>query len=119
MQSKMLNKFLIDNFPELIDAYDSEVSWQEGNDTGSHIVYGDVFMPYVENAIEKNLEDELKRIFSFIETVLLTEDTYSQEVIMFSVLERILFDKKNFAIAKKYFGETTKQLVEELQQNEG
>ena len=39
MTNKELNQFLVKTFPELKQAYDEEVSWQEGDDTGSHVVF--------------------------------------------------------------------------------
>ena len=51
MNSIELNKLLIEKFPNLIDDYCDEVGWQEGDETGSHIVYGDVFTPYIVKCI--------------------------------------------------------------------
>ena len=92
MNVKQLNNLLIDTFPELIASYHDEVDWQEGDETGSHVVYGDVFMPYVEKVINEENDEDMKRIFKFIEDVLLLNEEYSDEVIMFSVLERLIYD---------------------------
>ena len=60
MTNKELNQFLIASFPELKHAYNEEVSWQEGDDTGSHVVFGDVFTPYLEKLIETKNEEKFK-----------------------------------------------------------
>ena len=118
MNAKQLNCFLIDSFPELKQKYHEEVDWQEGDETGSHIVYGDVFTPYVEEMISKNDELKLQKIFMFIETILKYDDIYSDEVIMFSVLEGLLGQNKELKKYNKYFGEKTKRIVQTLIENE-
>ncbi|MGG5372411.1 hypothetical protein [Enterococcus sp. AZ196] len=65
MTSKELNLLLIKTFPNLNNAYMQEVSWQEGNSTGSHTVYGDVLTPYVISCIENNNQKEIKEIFTY------------------------------------------------------
>ncbi len=90
MTSKKLNNLLIKEFPNLINKYNEEVEWQEGDDTGSHIVYGDVFTPYMVRCIEDNKKDELNKIFNYIELILEKEDKYIDEVIAFSVLEGVV-----------------------------
>jgi hypothetical protein len=42
MTSKELNLFLLRLLPEIKDSYIEEVSWQDGHDTGSHVVFEDV-----------------------------------------------------------------------------
>lgn len=70
MTSKELNKLSIETFPELNDSYVEEVQWQEGDDTGSHTVYGDIFTPYVIICIENNKQEEIRKIFSYVEFLL-------------------------------------------------
>ena len=70
MDSKKLNIMLIESFPNLIDEYREEVQWQEGDDTGSHAVYGDVLSPYLIKCIEQNNTSEVIKILVFIEKVL-------------------------------------------------
>ena len=53
MMSKELNLKLLTLLPEIKDLYDNEVSRQEGDETGSHIVFSDVWFPY----ILKNLDN--------------------------------------------------------------
>ncbi len=108
MDAKQLNQLLINRFPELEKKYYKEVNWQEGDETGSHIVYGDVFAPYIEENIAVNNQEKLKKIFNFIEEVLLKKDGYAEEVIMFSVLERLLCNRQN---CRKYFGECTEKII--------
>lgn len=54
-------------------------------------------------------------MFSFIEKILARNEKYSDEVIMFSVLERLMLDKEQFQSCKKYFGKYTEHTIEEMQ----
>lgn len=114
MDAKQLNQLLVDIFPELEGSYHDEVDWQEGDNTGSHVVYGDVFSPYIETLIAEKMYIELKKVFAFIEGIVELDDNYCNEVILFSVLERLAADEKCLLICKKYFGKRTKMLVDEL-----
>lgn len=114
MDCKELNILLIKNFPNLIDKYKKEVNWQEGDDTGSHIVYGDVLTPYLMECIEKNNDGEVIKILSFLEEVLGYNNKYSDEVIAFSVLERIEYQYRDSALLNNNYGEITKKVIEEI-----
>lgn len=46
---------------------------------------------------------EILKVFDFIEEILAANEKYSDEVIMFSVLERLMTDKEQIQSCKKYF----------------
>lgn len=74
MDAKQLNRRLVNRFHELEEKYHEEVDWQEGDETGSHVVYGDVFASYIEKVIVEKKYVELKKIFIFIEDILLENE---------------------------------------------
>lgn len=115
MDAKQLNRRLVNRFPELEEKYLEEVDWQEGDETGSHVVYGDVFAPYIEKIIIEKKYEELKKVFTFIEDILLENEKYSDEVIMFSILERLMSYEDQFQNCRKYFGECTERVVKEME----
>ncbi|MDE7444716.1 MAG: hypothetical protein K2N15_03280 [Lachnospiraceae bacterium] len=115
MDVKQLNRLLIDRFPELEKEYQEEVDWQEGDETGSHVVYGDVFTPYIEKIIIQQKNLEIQKAFAFIEEILARNEKYSDEVIMLSVLERLMLNKEQFQSCKKYLGKHTEQIIKEMQ----
>ena len=115
MDVKQLNRLLIDKFPELEKEYHEEVDWQEGDETGSHVVYGDVFTPYIEKIIIQQNSAEMQKVCAFIEEILVRNEKYSDEVIMFSVLERLMLDKEQFQSCKKYLGKCTEKTIKEMQ----
>ncbi len=114
MNSKEMNRLLIDEFPELLGAYQDEVRWQEGDDTGSHIVYGDVLTPYFIECFSNNNEIKVVKILNFIEKILELDFTYSNEVIAFSVLERIKYGYENSDLLIKHIGLLSSKLWNEI-----
>lgn len=114
MKSIELNKLLIEKFPNLADTYRDEVEWQEGDETGSHTVYGDVFTPYIVECIEGKKTIELVAVFDFIELVLAMKDDYANEVIAFSVIESIEYLLNENEEYKGMMGSITKNILEEL-----
>jgi hypothetical protein len=102
LKSSELNKLLIERFPNLNEEYIEEIEWQEGNDTGAHVVFGDVFTPNLINSMKNNKYEEIICYFEFIEMVLDLEDPYADEVVLFSVLESIEYlvsgNKKLFSL---------------------
>ena len=114
MTNKELNQFLVASFPELKHAYDEEVRWQEGDDTGSHVVFGDVFTPHLEKLIVAKNEDKLKIVFNFIEEILTINSKYCDEIIAFSVLEKLFDNIEYIRYSRKFMKKKTLQICEEL-----
>ena len=117
MTSKELNLKLIESFPEIKDVYCEETSWQDGDETGSHIIYEDVFVPFIREQLLKGDTEVIKKIFTFIEEILLMNSAYSNEVISFSVLEPLIFDKYiNQAQFEKSLGKHAAITVEQIKE---
>ena len=94
MTSKELNLKLIQSIPEVKEAYIEETLWQDGDDTGSHVVFADVLVPYTKEQILKNHNEAVERVFAFIEDMLDLNDKYVNEVIALSVIESLMFEDK-------------------------
>ncbi|MBO4898489.1 MAG: hypothetical protein J5590_09355 [Clostridia bacterium] len=93
MTSTKLNLKLIECFPEIKDVYYDETSWQDGDETGSHVVYADIFVPFIKEQITSKNEQKLSKVFNYIERLLELKDDYANEVVTLSVLESLLFDE--------------------------
>ena len=117
MDSVKLNMMLIEKFPNLIEKYKEEVEWQEGDNTGSHTVYGDVLAPYLVECIELENESEIIKILEFIERILKFNIKYSDEVIAFSILERIEYEYRDSALLNNNYGELTKKVIDEIRES--
>lgn len=105
---------IIENFPILANDYQDEVDWQEGDATGSHTVYGDVFTPYFIKCIEGKKNEELHIIFDFLELLLSMQDKYIDEVVTFSVLESVQYLLNENKEIINMMGERTKKILKEF-----
>ncbi len=109
MTSKELNEKLLASFPELNAAFQEETSWQEGLDTGSFVVYEDVFMPFLRECLNKNDEAALERISSFFEDLSALDDAYVENLMMVAIFENIdVLASRMKCIG--YFKEKTREL---------
>ena len=114
MTTKEMNLKLINTFPEMIQTYHNEVDWQEGDDTGSHVVYGDVLEPYIERLILEKNKQKLKDVFSFLESLLALKEQYIDEVISFSVIEKMIDKSDSIIYCKPLMGSMVKGILDEL-----
>lgn len=110
MTSKELNVKLITFLPELKAAYQDEVSWQEGDDTGSHIVFEDVLLPYLLEQLERGRKETVKRIFDTIEHLLTLRDEYVENVIALSFLEGLFYEPQAAKACRAFMGEKTEKM---------
>lgn len=118
MTSKELNLKLITHLPELDYNYHQETSWQDGDETGSHVVYADVLVPFIKEQMLSENKAYLTKIFEYIEILLETEDEYASEVVSLSVLESLLFDEEvNNSLLLSFAKPKTIQLVNEIVQS--
>jgi len=114
MTAKELNLKLITAFPELKACYDEETSWQEGDDTGSHVVFGDVLKPYLLKNIYVKNTSVVGDILSFLEEILSLNDLYADEVVAFSVFEGIIDEEIDMLFIEAMLGSLSKKVWDEL-----
>jgi hypothetical protein len=114
MTSAELNKLLVNKFFNLQEKYIDEVSWQEGDETGSHVVYGDVLTPYLRDCIQKDCKQEIQRVCAFLESLLEIDDKYTNEVVYFSVLESLEHLFKGNVYLISYLGERCRMALNEI-----
>ena len=114
MGAKELNELLLNNFPNLKSAFKRETDWQEGIETGSIIVFEDVFYKYIKRNI--NNENISKKCFNFFKYLLTLNDNYVTDVIKVSIIENIIsLSKKEKYI--KYFDEEMKNIANDIGKN--
>ena len=91
MESKELNELLVSRFPELKEQYEEALEFNDG-DVGSHVVYGDIFIPYIIEKLKAKEEVELKKIFNFIDELLNSKNEYYEDVATTTVVEDLVSD---------------------------
>ena len=107
MNAKELNQKLVTTFPELEQAYREVTEWQEGDDTGSHVVFGDVLVPAMLALIKGGYYPQVKKYFDFLEAMLADEDEYVDDVVATTVIEGIIMDKVDGKEVKLLLGQKT------------
>ena len=116
MANRELNRKLIAAFPELEDHYLEEIQWQDGDETGAHVVYGDVLKPYLLHHITTKNKDVVQKILAFIEKSLSENDPLLNEIIAFSVLESILTDNIDLSYVEPMLGDHSRKTWNELKE---
>ena len=114
MISAELNKMLVNKLPNLKERYFDEVNWQEGDETGSHTVYGDVLAPYLTECILKDSKQEYLVVFDFLEELLALNDKYATEVVALSVFESLAYLFKERNHLRSYLGEKCKRGLDDV-----
>ena len=115
MTADKLNKTLVKLLPKISDAYIEETEWQEGDFTGSHIVFGDVFFPYIVECLNADDDTNTKKCFEVIEKILKLDDDYANEVITLSVLENLFYEQLDNDVMTLYMHEKTKSIFEQIE----
>lgn len=114
MKAKELNNKLLKCFPEIGEQFKECVLGQDGEDTGSHIVFSCVFVPYVINCLNTNDLNGIRKCSDFMEEVISLNDLYAEEVIAFSVLEDLMFAEDLNVGAYEFLGKKAKRLYNEV-----
>lgn len=112
MTSKELNRMLLHSVPEITPFFLEEVSWQDGEETGSHIVFSDILVPYLSHLVRESNTSALQSIFHLIESLLCAKDPYADEVITLSFLDSLSEDPSLLQYCRQFFGEKTKAALE-------
>ena len=87
MEARDLNNKLLENFPELTKELNSYIDDEEGLDTGAFLTYEDVFRRHIETAIRIQDKGFLERVGNFLETLIISDDEYTVNVVTVAILE--------------------------------
>jgi hypothetical protein len=112
-----MSGWLIEEFPELEAKYDSELEWWRDEQPGPHIVFGDIFVPYLRSKLRAKDEEFLQRAFRFLEELASSDDVRVREVVAFSVCEPIAGDADAAEVAERYTGPLTRSFMEEARRS--
>ena len=118
---------MVDAFPNLRDPYEKLLAWWRDPRTrleddgpnpvpGNHVVYRDIFTPYLVCLLWGPPEDngQLDAAFDFLEGMCLNEDIRVQEVAVVTVLEYMHGRPKLLALAKRYCGPAALEALRDL-----
>ena len=86
---------LLENLHELKIEYKKELEWWNGHIPGLHIIFGNIFNPYLINLLRSNENDnKLIIIFNFLEELANSNDPEIKNVLTVTILEQLGDDPK-------------------------
>ena len=114
MKYESLIEDIFKAIPELEEEYN--VRAEENlidKDTGAHIVFGIIIIPYLVELLKRESEDDkeiLRRTFTFFEEMAKSDDVLIQEVLEFTIIESFIDEGEEVAMnAYKYMLVETKK----------
>ena len=111
MGAKELNEKLLETFPQLRKLFDNVTSWQEGIETGSIIVFEDVYFKYLKRYLHN--EKISNKNFKFIKLLLDSNDDYAINVVTVAIIENLVATTKR-ELYVKYFDDNMKKIANEI-----
>ncbi len=111
MGAKELNEKLLETFPQLRKSFDNVTSWQEGIETGSIIVFEDVYFKYLKRYLHN--EKISNKNFKFIKSLLNSSDDYVINVVTIAIIENLVATTKR-ELYVKYFDDNMKKIANEI-----
>ncbi|MBQ1217789.1 MAG: hypothetical protein IIX85_07495 [Clostridia bacterium] len=112
MKIGIVNK-LIQYFPELKGDIESHLEIFHG--IYLHLIFGDVFNPFLLNLLDNPQINRLELIkASELIEYMSNLDNSVQEVVVTTVLERLLSEPKKFTLFSEIAGEQTRQFITDL-----
>jgi len=102
--SKKLQEELLRVIPELGSAYRAEREWWRDELPPTHVIFGDLFAPYLLKLLDDQKDAGLVRAFGLLERMVLEGDEQVREMVITEVFERLAGDKRRSARARPYLG---------------
>lgn len=103
-----LSALMVKAIPEVAQAYEKELHWWKDEKPGQHIIFADILVPHIVSLLEKgDRDEELKRVFEFLELLANHPDEHVQEVVHNSICEPICSNEVALQKSKKYMGPAT------------
>ena len=110
-----LGAWLIQEVPELEDAYRRELGWWGKEKPGPHVIFGDVLTPYIIRLLECGDNPEaIKKALGMLETLIADEDIEVQAVAVVTVLDRLVGNAEWMRLMKPYLGPLARRAVQDL-----
>ena len=102
---------LLKVIPEIAEKYQEELRYFGPEAFGQHIVFSDVFNPYLIDLLESNDDrDKIDRAFELIEEMARHEDAHILEVVYVTICRRLISNSL-LGRAWNHMGEKTRELT--------
>lgn len=111
-----LSRELGRRIPALRDEVDRQLVVAGGEDPGPHVVFGDVFVPWLEELLSKPGTDaELALAFQLLEEMAQDPDRRVQEVVQMTVCEDLLASPELLVRARALMRPATRELSRQIE----
>ncbi len=114
-QSGALADRLLATVPDLRHSYNAELEWWGKEEPGAHIVFGDLLNPYLGTLLMKGEDQQLARVFRFLEELATDNDLDVRSVVGATVCPYLLDDEKRFNRALAYMGPATREFCSAIE----
>ncbi len=108
---------MIKRFPVLSATYFELKRLWEGDEPGPHVVFGDALTPYAVRLFEAGNDEELSRVFAFVEELAAAPQAAIREVVATSVLETIVLDRGIGSRVDKYLGPASMEMARKIRED--
>ncbi|WP_044478300.1 DUF7674 family protein [Paenibacillus antibioticophila] len=104
--------------PEVTPLYEKELEWWD--EILPHIVFGDVVNPYIIRLLREGNDEQIaKNVFNFLEQMAICSDEKVHEILAVTVLEQLGDDPTILEEARRYMGNETKKISDEVEKGWG
>lgn len=112
-----LSDLLAVRAPDLRESIEAVRQWWAPEIPGQHVVYGDIFNPYLTELVEAGTNDKaLTEAFALLEDLAKSSDVHVQEVAGYTVLEHLLSSEALLAKARPFMGPATLALLADVEE---
>jgi hypothetical protein len=110
-----LTRLMLTEVPEARLGYERERRWWGREKPGAHVLFGNVMVPILINALDSGTQaDLLQRAFRFVEHLAGHQSQAIREIASQSILEPLADEKNRIMRARPYFGPQTLRLVNDI-----
>jgi hypothetical protein len=105
-----VSEWMLEELPNLEETYRAELEWWRDEMPGPHIVFGDIFLPYLRTILRGPDLEAVRHALRVAEVMAQHPDHRIREVVALSILEPLAKDADAFDCARSAMGPATRRL---------
>lgn len=106
---------LMERMPELRERYQEERQWWGEERPGPHVVYGDLFSPFISQLLDSDADRLARqRAFDLLEVLSSSQDEKVREVVGATVLPNLRAEEGKLELARRHMGPATLVLADAM-----
>jgi hypothetical protein len=102
---------LLEVFPELANDYAKMMEWWQDEIPGSHIVFEELFCPFIDRVLASGDAQTRRRVFDFLEELATASDEMVQGLFKVTVYPYLRDDSARLRAATRGFGRASRKLA--------